>query len=215
MMNAGEGGALITSDEELYGRVMSLRSCGRRSESGAKVHSGNYRMTSFQAAVLRAELSALKDNADELDRRGRALDQYIDQAPGVQSLYRHPNLTRQCSYGFAFLYDAQAYGDIPAAIFRSALSAELGVMFGSCYEPLNHSPYYFPHTKRRHHISDRYVDAITPDRFDLPVAEALWRDRIVQTHWPIFQLPPERAAVVGDAVAKIYEHRRELCESDE
>lgn len=210
LMNCAEGGALITSDDNLFDKVMSLRNCGRTSPSGVKVHSGNYRLTALQAAVLRGELDALQKNANELDRRGRALDQEIGKAPGVAPLHRSPHLTRQCSYGYAFLYDEDAYDGLSASVFRKALSAELGVGFGTCYEPLNQSPYYFPHEKRRHHLSDEYVAAITPSRFELPVAEALWKSRIVQAHWPVFQLAPGDAPVLGDAISKIFENRHEL-----
>ncbi len=210
LMNCGEGGALITSDEQLFDRVMSLRNCGRTSPSGVKVHSGNYRLTALQAAVLRGELDALRKNADELDRRGRLLDDQIQNAPGVTPLFRSPNLTRQCSYGYAFLFDESAFDGLAAGVFRRALSAELGVGFGTCYEPLNQSPYYFPQEKRRHQLGDAYVAAIDPSRFDLPVAEKLWKHRVVQAHWPLFQLDPGDASLVGDAIQKVFENRQQL-----
>lgn len=209
LINGGEGGALLTQDEDLFNRVISLRSCGREYD-GVGVHSGNFRLTGFQAGVMRGQLAALKVNAAIFDRNGRALDDAVDAAPGVTSLRRSERITRQCSYGFVFLFDGDVYDGIEAQTFRKALKAELGVGFGTCYAPLNRSDVYYPHTKKRHQLSPDYVEAITPSRWDLPVAEDLWQNRIVMTHWPIFGTAPDRAARLTDAIQKIYENRRAL-----
>ncbi len=209
LMNGGEGGALLTQDEDLFKSIVSLRSCGRDYD-GVGVHSGNFRLTGFQAGVLRGQLEALKVNAPIFDRNGRALDEAVRAAPGVLPLRRSSKITRQCSYGFVFLFDSEAFDGLDAPTFRKALKAELGIGFGTCYEPLNRSDLYYPHTKKRHQINPDYVEAITPSRWDLPVAEDLWQNRIVVTHWPIFGTAPERAHVLTDAIGKIYELRHQL-----
>jgi L-glutamine:2-deoxy-scyllo-inosose/3-amino-2,3-dideoxy-scyllo-inosose aminotransferase len=210
LITAGEGGALLMQDETLYWKVVSQRLCGREVRTGIKVHSGNYRMTSLQAAVLRGQLAALRRNAPLLDRNGLALDKAVAEAPGVRPLRRDPRITRQCSYAFAFLYEPQAFDGLKASLFRQALSAELGVSFDTTYTPLNHSEVYFPHTKRRHQLSKAYVRAITPGRWRLPVAEDLYRNRAVLTPWKILACPPERASYLTEAIAKIHQHRASL-----
>ena len=209
LMNAGEGGALLSQDPDLHDRIVSLRSCGR-AVRGSQVHSGNFRMTAFQAAILRGQLAALKENADVFDRNGRALDAAVDAAPGVRSLTRHPAVTRQCSYGFVFLFDSDAFDGVDAVTFRKALKAELGVGFGTCYEPLNNSDVYYPDQKPRHQLSESYLEEIRPNRWDLPVARDLWANKIVLTHWPIFGAASTRAGLLTDAIAKIYRHKEEL-----
>ena len=123
---------------------------------------------------------------------------------------RDPDITRQCSYAFAFLYDSEAFDGLEPAEFRAALSAELGVTFGTTYEPLNQSPVYFPHTKKRHQLSTKYIEAITPTRWSLPAAEKAWRQQAVLSQWPIFGCPSEHAHLLTDAIIKIYENRDEL-----
>ncbi|MGQ9559195.1 MAG: DegT/DnrJ/EryC1/StrS family aminotransferase [Candidatus Oleimicrobiaceae bacterium] len=210
LITAGEGGALLMQDETLYWRTVSQRLCGREVGPGIRVHSGNYRMTSLQAAVLRGQLSALRRNAPLLDRNGLALDKAVAQAPGVRPLRRDPHITRQCSYAFAFLYDVEAFDGLSAPLFRQALSAELGITFDTTYTPLNHSEVYFPHTKRRHQFSRNYVRAITPGRWRLPVAESLHRHRAVLAPWRILACPPQRAPLLTEAIAKIHKHRADL-----
>jgi len=212
LVNSGEGGALLMQDEVLYHKIDSLRICGRAS-SGVGVHSGNFRITSFQGAVLRGQLAALRKNAPVMNRNGLALDRAVADAPGVKPLRRNKHITRQCGYGFVFLYDAEAFDGLGGNTFRRALSAELGVAFGSTYTPLNHSEVYYPHTKKRHKLSKNYVKAITPSRWKLPVVEDLWRDRAVVTGWGIYACPTRRAKLLTDAVAKIHENRAEILRS--
>ncbi|KKM03843.1 hypothetical protein LCGC14_1770330, partial [marine sediment metagenome] len=201
---------ILVQDEDLYWRIESLRICGRESGDGVQVHSGNFRMTSLQAAVLRGQLAAFVRNAPRIDRNGLALDRAVDAAPGVRSLRRNRHITRQCGYAFAFLYDPAAFDGLSAETFRQALSAELGMPFGTTYTPLNCSEIYYPHKKKRHQLSRSYVKAITPSRWELPVCQRLWRDRAVLSPWGIYACPPSRAHLLTDAIGRIHEHRGEL-----
>lgn len=212
LMRSGEGGALVTSDEDLYWRTVSQRSCGREfpQRPGVKVHSGNYRMTALQAAILRGQLAALKRNAPLIDRNGLALDEAIAAAPGVKPMRRDAKITRQAGYCLAFQYDKTQYDGLPGKIFRKALSAELNWEFLPPYTPLSHSEMYYPHTKKRHQTSQAYLKAITPSRWKLPVADAMWTDGAVIALWQIYGLAPGRAHLLTDAIAKIHANRQEL-----
>lgn len=209
LVNSGEGGALLMQDEDLYWKVVSQRSCGREF-NGIQVHSGNYRITSLQAAILRGQLAAHRHNADIIHRNGLALDQAVAAAPGVTALHRNNRITRQCSYAFLFLYDPEAFDGLAVATFRLALAAELGISFHTTYTPLSHSEVYYPHTKKRHQLGDAYRQAITPSRWDLPVADDIWQNKAVLAQWPIFGCPPARARLLTDAITKIFENRTEL-----
>jgi len=210
LINAGEGGALLMQQEDHYWKVVSQRSCGREMKAGIKVHSGNYRMTSFQAAILLGQLEAHRANAPIIDRNGLALDKAVADATGVKPLRRDKKITRQCSYAFVFLYDSQAFNGLNVKTFRQALSAELGIPFDTTYTPLDHSEVYYPHTKKRHQLSEAYQKAIHPSRWQLPVANDAWANRAVLTPWRIFGCPPERTQLLTDAIVKIYENRSQL-----
>jgi hypothetical protein len=145
-----------------------------------------------------------------MDRNGLALDAAIAGAPGVTPLRRHPMISRQCSYNFAFNYDNLLYDELDVAIFRQALSAELGIAAGGPYEPLNNSPLYFPHRKWKFSWSKEFVQAITPMQWHLPVAEGIVRNRGVVIGWRVLGCPLARAHLLADAIAKIHENRKEL-----
>jgi len=210
LLNSGEGGALLMQNEEFYWKVVSQRSCGREMKPGIKVHSGNYRMTSFQAAILLGQLQALRQNALVIDSNGQALDKAVADAPGVKPLVRNQKITRQCSYAFIFLYDKEMLDGLEVSVFRKALSAELGITFNTTYSPLNRSEVYFPHTKKRHQLNPTYVEAINPARWKLPVSNDLWENKAVLARWNIFGCPPDRVHLLTDAIVKIYENRSQL-----
>ena len=214
LVNSGEGGSLLMQKEDLFWKVTSLKACGREFKPGFRMHSDNYRVTSFECAVLRGQLAAHKRNAPRIDASGRALDKAVADAPGVRPLRRNKHITRQCGYVFVFLYDKEAYDGLSGAAFRRAVSAEVGYGFGSTYAPLHHSDVYYPHTKRRHQLSAAYVKAITPSRWKLPECEALYQDRAICASWSVFACPPSRAHLLTDAIAKIYENRDALIEAE-
>ena len=210
LVTGGEGGMVLARNRLYAERLLSLRHCGRRSSAGVQIHSGNFRLTALAAALIRAQIAALRRNAAVMHRSGLALDKAIADAPGVRPLRRHKKLTRQCGYGYVFRYDPRQFDGLPRDLFVRALSAETGHAFGATYVPLPHSHFYTPHTKRRHQLSKAYVKAITPSRWNLPVVESAWRDEAVVASWRIFACPPRRAPVLTDAIAKIHEQRKDL-----
>jgi L-glutamine:2-deoxy-scyllo-inosose/3-amino-2,3-dideoxy-scyllo-inosose aminotransferase len=209
-MRGFEGGAVVTNSEDIYWRIVSQRSCGREFKPGIKTHGGDFRITSLQAALLRGQLVAMKRNAPIIDRNGLALDAAVAAAPGAAPLRRSRHITRQTGYMFGFLLDPKAWGGLSGWDFRKALSAELGWHFTSTYTPLSHSELYYPQTKKRHAISRQHLKAITPSRWDLPVADSQYNDRAIMSPWSIYGLAPARAHLLTDAIAKLYENREEL-----
>ena len=75
-LSTGDGGIILTSDEELADRCWSLRNVGRSRHSGqAPGYGNNYRLTELQAAVLRARPRTIagRDGAPPAERRTTSL----------------------------------------------------------------------------------------------------------------------------------------------
>jgi len=112
------------------------------------------------------------------------------------------------------LGDKDSFDGLSANAFREALSAGLAWGFGTAYTPLSHSEVYYPHTKKkRHYLNESYIQAITPSRWELPNCEKIWQDMAILAGWQILACPPERAHLLTDAIAKIYECRGDLLKS--
>ena len=102
------------------------------------------------------------------------------------------------------------FGGVPVQKFREALSAEIGLGVSGTYEPLNDSPLYQPHTKKRYRISDEHWEAIDPRRFRLPVAERAYREEAVLMSHQALLGTKQDIESIRDGVVKIRENLDEL-----
>ncbi|MCB0125004.1 MAG: DegT/DnrJ/EryC1/StrS family aminotransferase, partial [Caldilineaceae bacterium] len=137
-LNAGEGGFVITNDDQLHSRLYSLRNCGRMHKDAdpatwTPIQGGNARMTEWQAAVLCAQLERLPDQLVRRERSMQALNAGLEQIAGLAPLARRPEITRQAIYGYVFRYEPEAFNEVPVQAFRKALAAELGTNVSGVY----------------------------------------------------------------------------------
>lgn len=78
-ITSGEGGILITHDENLFRKYQSLRNHGLDSESETMnfIEAGfNYRMTDFQAALVNSQFNRLEQ---QLERKAAIAEYYLTQ----------------------------------------------------------------------------------------------------------------------------------------
>ncbi len=141
-LNAGEGGALITSDGALAERAYAFHnnSSGRPGTSGAGTgHRGpgaNLRLTEFQAAILSSQMRRLEAQQTRRDENAAYLTAALQQIDGVTPAKLHPGATRSAYHLYMFRYDAARFAGLSRAGFLKALRAE-GVPASGGYSPLN------------------------------------------------------------------------------
>lgn len=213
VLTAGEGGATITNDENLYDRLCALRHCGRpREGEKSPIQSGNYRITEFQAAVLLAQIERLEEQVNLRDENAQYLNKRLAKIPGIKPMKRHPQITRQSYFSYAFRYDSSAFQGAPRPAFLKALAAEIGIAPWIIFEPLSRATLYNPQTKKRHHWSEEYWQAIDPSRFELPVCEKAWREECCAFHHPFLLGTKTDMDDFADGVAKVQENAGELAQ---
>jgi 3-amino-5-hydroxybenzoate synthase len=86
LMTAGEGGAVLLPDADLYEQAFLHHSCGRPRVDMVYDHrtpGSNFRMNEFSAAVLRAQLARLPQQTEVREARMKALDARLAEIPGV------------------------------------------------------------------------------------------------------------------------------------
>lgn len=87
VMTAGEGGILLSNDEEFAARARSIADQGRRAGGGWFFHYSlgtNYRITAFQAAVLLAQLERLPQQICTRSRNAKLLVDALADVPGLR-----------------------------------------------------------------------------------------------------------------------------------
>lgn len=182
IITSGEGGILTTNNQQISDLLQSLKICGRNIRKGAHaMHSGNYRMTEFQAAILIVQLMRLDEQNIIRDKNAMYLEEMISDIEGLSSLYRSPDISRQSYYYLTIKYNKEEWEGVPKEVFMRALSLELNnsVICSQIYEPLNASPFYKPLNKKTHKLNKEYQDSIDPRRFDLPVCKRAFEDEAI------------------------------------
>lgn len=87
LMTAGEGGAVLFTDEEMYEHAFLRHSCGRPRTDRRYLHQiagTNMRLNEFSAAVLRAQLSRLDGQIELREQRWPVLSRLLADIPGVR-----------------------------------------------------------------------------------------------------------------------------------
>jgi dTDP-4-amino-4,6-dideoxygalactose transaminase len=123
---SGEGGIVVTNNEELATRLRSVHNCGRRIGRAWYEHftiGGNYRLSEFQGAVLNAQWTRFDEQTTTRDRNGKYLAEQIAQIPGLYPQRRGPECTRHSYHLFAFRVVADEFGMARDAMI-AALTAE-------------------------------------------------------------------------------------------
>ncbi len=141
LMTAGEGGIVLTSDEELDRRCHSYVDCGRlrpgdRPATSQGVFGWNYRMTEFQAAVLSVQLERLPEQIRVREENKRHLADRLSEIEGVDTLKQDERVTVPSGYGVYLRYRSDLCGGVVRDRFVAALRAEGIPCHGAFYEPV-------------------------------------------------------------------------------
>lgn len=144
-LNAGEGGAVLTDDDELIEMCYAFHNNGRgRKGSGPDFSyrgaGANLRLTEFQAALLMAQMTRLQAQARTRDENGAYLTSLLREIPGIDPARMYEGCTRNAYHLYMFRYEAAQFSGLPRAAFLEALAAE-GIPASGGYSPLNKEPF--------------------------------------------------------------------------
>ncbi|MFA1538195.1 DegT/DnrJ/EryC1/StrS family aminotransferase [Actinomadura monticuli] len=214
LLTAGEGGAAITGDPDLFDAMFQLRADGRRLApqppgddrmeliERSSLMGNNYCLSEFGAAVLLSGLEVL-DKENEIRAANAArLTARLREVPGVDPIRRLPGVTGDTYYQYAVRVDPEAFAARSAGQVCRAVEMEIGFPVSRCYPPLNRNPLYQPLGKRRYLLSDEHRDRIDPSRFELPNAERASAE-VLTFHHSLLLARPADVDVVAEAFAKV------------
>lgn len=199
LMTAGEGGIVLTNDEELATLAHAYVDCGRlrpgdEPPKSQGIFGWNYRITEFQAAVLWVQLERLPEQRELRERHKRMLEERIDAVEGVSNLRMDPRITTPSGYGFYFKYDAPACGGVPRDKFVRALRHEGIPSHGAFYEPVYRDALF---AWRDTPVAADYSDV------HCPVAERAAYEESVWLPHPLFLGTDDDVNDIATAIEKI------------
>lgn len=143
-ITSGEGGAIVTNDKSLYQKCWALRNHGCSPQQPANHHllpGSNFRLTPFQAAILRVQLQRFKEQAKLRINNANLLDKYLSHIDGIVPQYRSP-AERTPGYIYIFYYQPEAFGNLSRDQFVKALRAEGVPCVKASYKAIHHSDAY-------------------------------------------------------------------------
>ncbi len=143
----GEGGAIVSDNEEFMDRCFSFHNFGRPHGKVVGTVSGEYvilgskcRTTEYQAAIGLAQLKRLEGQTKIREENAKYLRSKIKDIPGILPYELSENATRAVFHIFPFRYKKEAFHNLSRSKFLEALEAE-GIPCSGGYKPLNNMPY--------------------------------------------------------------------------
>lgn len=213
-LNSGEGGAILTNNEEFADLCAHFQDQGRERGKSAFAYSGNrgtnLRMTEFQGALLKTQMARLEAQAHRRDQNAKHLSDLLRQIPGITPPGMYEGCTRNAYHLYMFRYNSERFGGLPRDKFIAAVEKE-GVPVSGGYGPMNRDPYV--QTLRTNKHFQRLYSKETLDRWekhthcpqnDKLCAEALWLGQTM--------LLAERADMekIAEAIRKIQANGGEI-----
>ncbi len=139
LMTAGEGGILITNDDEIERLARSTHDCGRMPGEWFYSHfiyGSNYRLSEWQGAVLSQQLKRLPAQTKLRTRNAAFLDQALSAIEGITPQATDARCSVNGHYAYIFHYDKAAFAGVPINRFIEAFNAE-GIPTQASYPPLH------------------------------------------------------------------------------
>jgi dTDP-4-amino-4,6-dideoxygalactose transaminase len=144
-MTAGEGGIVLSNDEQLAAMVRSLHNCGRTPEGEWYEHEnlgGNERLGEFQCALLLAQLTRLPQQTAQREASAAYLDRELAAIEGISPVGHTADCTTHARHLYLLRYDAGAFGGMSRDDFVMVMRAE-GIPAANGYPiPLYRQPIF-------------------------------------------------------------------------
>ncbi|GAB3168711.1 DegT/DnrJ/EryC1/StrS family aminotransferase [Telluribacter humicola] len=169
-LTSGEGGIVVTNDEQLYQMMASLRNVGRMEGGQWYDHYNpgcNYRITPIQAVLLSHQLKRLEEQTRTRNSNGLYLNKLLSTIDGVTPLPRGFGDSLHSYHLYIFKYDKTQFGGVPKDEFVAMLAAE-GV---PCFKGYPHPLYRQPLFQQKNFMCYAIPDEVDYSSVFCPVAE--------------------------------------------
>lgn len=142
-ISIGEGGAIVSDDEEFMDRCNSYHSYGNpygsfkgETGSGTIIAGTKLKMTEFQGAIGLAQLKRVEEQTTKRNVNATYLRAQIEKIPGILPYKFNQKVTRAAFHLFPFRYKKEEFKGLTRDEFLKALNAE-GIPCDGGYTTLN------------------------------------------------------------------------------
>ncbi|MFO7946039.1 MAG: DegT/DnrJ/EryC1/StrS family aminotransferase, partial [Armatimonadota bacterium] len=211
-ITSGDGGAVVTDSKELRDLMQSYRQFGQPfagAEHDFGVTGGNYRISEFVAACLRAQMERIDDLMAKRNESAAILDEMLGDIPVLCPLEFPEQVTARSYLNYVIFYDQEAAGGVHRDVFRKAVAAEGGTInLGYTYMLTDRAPLGGPVRERD---KDRFFGRrIDYESLQFPVARNLIDNTMMNIHQRWLLSDEETVRDLGRAIQKVAEHIEDL-----
>lgn len=219
LLTCGEGGAVVTSSDELAYRAQQLCANGRvPSQTRVRVGSMEYvqlaELTGSNACLSEFQSAVLVDLLPQLDELNRACAEGAQQLEAYMSVLGFgiqesaPGSTRTYS-NVVFRLPDELLSRTSVDLFAAAVEAECGIAVKRLYEPLNSSSLIRPESRPAWRWLQRNASGCEGLNRHLPVAEAAYASAVFIPH-PYLRGSRADIDAIANSFEKVIDHVDEL-----
>jgi len=184
-LNSGEGGAVITNDENFAQNCYRFHTQGQGGNSaglatGSGTRGTNMRITEFQAGILLAQMTRVVEQSKRRSENAGYLTKLLNEIPGIMPAKLYKGVTKSAYHLYMFRYDKEKFAGMDRDKFLKALSAE-GVPGSGGYGMMNKDAYVTDLAKNKHYLSvygektmKNWLERINCPQNDKLTAQAVW-----------------------------------------
>ena len=176
-MSSGEGGTIISNDEDFADACFSYHNCGRvRNGKWYEHHrlGSNFRMSALNAAMLIPQLDTLGSDMNLRDKNRESLDNFLNGLNGLTPMEMSPGATRSANHIYVCRYKETEFNGIPRETFFKAMQAE-GVYTFKGYNPLYREPLFITNEEEYPWLKNRDYESLNlPQTEIFAEKEAVW-----------------------------------------
>jgi dTDP-4-amino-4,6-dideoxygalactose transaminase len=216
---SGEGGAILTNDDQLATKCYAFHNNCRAKTTDSYnfsylgTRAANFRLTEFQGALLLAQMTRIEEQAKTRTENAKYLTELLGQIPGIQPAKIYDGCTRNAYHLYMLRYQAEQFNHLPRTKFLQALSAE-GIPCSSGYAPLNWESFIQEAVSSRGYqrcfpkeVLDRWHHRNHCPENDKLCQEAVWFTQ------PMLLGPKSDMDEIAEAIRKIQAHSAALAKA--
>ena len=136
-MSAGEGGAIISNDEDFMDACFAYYNCGRQRGGDWYEHhiiGANHRMSAMAASLIIPQFQTIENDMNIRDKNRQKIDKALSDM-NLEIMHRYKKVTRESNHLYLVRYMEENFNGIPREKFFEAMRAE-GVYTYAGYKPL-------------------------------------------------------------------------------
>jgi len=211
LATAGEGGLIVTNNEAIRDATWSYCNQGRRQGGQWYEHvtlGTNYRLTSFQGAVLYTQVQRLKRQTELRTKNSNYLRARLKDVEGLQTEDPSEFVQDHPQYLMTLRYDSKAFSGISRETFLEAIKAE-GVPFREVYPYPLYRNQMFQQEALATYGCRGWKSLPDYSNVFLPEVERICKEGLWLEHELFLGTEKDMDDVV-EAVTKVRQHSREL-----